>query len=139
MAFTPETGRAAPMVILSWVGGVGPDDTVVVAPPVVTGPAAVVVTPPAVVVVSSAVPPQAAITPPRPAPRPIVAPASPAYFRKSRRLSALLVSRPSSLVSERSSSSLLIVWPSLLMTFIEHVASQLSPQPDTFVVPTTSY
>jgi hypothetical protein len=39
-----------------------------------------------VVVVVSSVPPQAASAPPRPAPRPTAAPAIPAIFRKSRRL-----------------------------------------------------
>ena len=59
---------------------------------VVVAEAAVVVGPAVVVVV---LPPQAATRPPRPAPRPTVAPATPARRRKSRRLTALPCSRPS--------------------------------------------
>ncbi len=64
----------------------GPALTVVVlSAAVVVGPAVVVVSGAAVVVVSSSSP-QAASTPPRPAPMPTAAPATPAIFRKSRRL-----------------------------------------------------
>ena len=56
---------------------------------VVAGAAVVVVAAAVVVVVSSS--PQAASRPPRPAPTPMVAPATPAIFRNSRRLTLLLL------------------------------------------------
>ena len=58
---------------------------------VVAGGCVVVVAGAAVVVVVSS-PPQAATSPPRPAPAPMVAPAIPAIFRNSRRLTLLLSS-----------------------------------------------
>ena len=62
---------------------------------VVAGAAVVVVAGAALVVVVVAWLPQAATRPPRPAPTPIVAPAIPAIFRNSRRLTLL----PSSLIA----------------------------------------
>jgi hypothetical protein len=63
---------------------------VVDAPAVLVVAAPVVVVAPALVVVVSSVPPQAASRPPKPAPAPTVAPAMPAIFRNSRRLTLLV-------------------------------------------------
>ena len=59
---------------------------------VVVAAAAVVVVAGAAVVVVVSSPPQAATSPPRPAPAPMVAPAIPATFKNSRRLTLLLSS-----------------------------------------------
>ena len=57
------------------------------------------------VVVVSSVPPQAASRPPSPAPTPMVAPAMPAIFRKSRRLTVLPLSKAGSSCSLASRSN----------------------------------
>ena len=112
MAMGPVTGETTPTLIsrpLSAAAEVVVEAGAAVV--VVEAGAAVVVVAAAAVVVVVASPPQAAISPPRPAPTPTVAPAAPASFRKLRRLTELPPVRPStSLISgffARSSDILL--------------------------------